>query len=95
MPSDFASEVPRSSPGRALLYRGRRDGKELQAAIEGLSIRELLAIRRQLGFLRRAAERRASRSWLPDPVRAAESSEAEELARRMRAISQELERRRL
>jgi hypothetical protein len=94
MPSDFAAEVPRGSPGRSLLYRGQRDTKELQKLIESLGTPELLQIRRQLGFLRRAAERRASRTWLPESVRDSEWGEAEELARRMRAISQELERRR-
>jgi len=95
LPSDFATEVPRGSAGRALLYHGRRDSKEIQKVIEGLGTAELVHIRRQLVFLRRAAERRASRTWLPASVRGSESAEAEELARRMRAISQELERRRL
>jgi len=95
LPSDFALDVPLGSPGRALLHRGRMDSKKLRTAIEKVSTRELLQIRRQLMFLRRAAERRARRTWLPASVRASESAEAEELARRMRAIWQDLDRRRL
>jgi len=93
-PSDFPIQVPPGSPGRVLLYRGRMEMEQLDKAIERLSTRELLAIWRQLSFLRRAGERRASRSWLPDSVRASESAEAEEVGRRMRAISDEVARRR-